>query len=131
MAKAISADFCLPGLGDAGAHVNQIMDSGWTTFCLAYWCRDRELLSLSEMVKQLTSAPARSRTQRSRVIKPGAKADLNVIDLDRLSELMPKVVSDFPRGSERLIQGVKGYRATVCNDIVVLDNVIHTRFRTG
>ena len=26
---------------------------------LAYWCRDRELLSLSEMVKQLTSAPAR------------------------------------------------------------------------
>ena len=132
VAKAISADFCLPGLGDAGAHVNQIMDSGWTTFCLGYWCRDRELLSLPEMVKQLTSAPARIVGLSDRgVIKPGAKADLNVIDLDRLSELMPKVVSDFPGGSKRLIQGAIGYRATVCNGVVILENDRHTGVRAG
>ena len=40
-------------------------------------------------------------------------------------------INDFPRGLEHLIQGVKGYRATVCNGIVVLENVIHTRARTG
>ena len=132
VAKAISADFCLPGLGDAGAHVNQIMDSGWTTFCLSYWHREQELLSLSEMVKQLTSAPARVIGLDDRgVIKPGTRADLNVIDLGRLSELMPKVVSDLPGGVKRLIQGAKGYRATICNGVVVLENDKQTGARAG
>ena len=132
VAKAISADFCLPGLGDAGAHVNQIMDSGWTTFCLSYWHREQELLSLSEMVKQLTSAPARIIGLDDRgVIKPGTRADLNVIDLGRLSELMPKVVSDLPGGVKRLIQGAKGYRATICNGVVVLENDKQTGARAG
>ena len=132
VAKAISADFCLPGLGDAGAHVNQIMDSGWTTFCLSYWHREQELLSLSEMVKQLTSAPARIIGLDDRgVIKPGTRADLNVIDLGRLSELMPKVVGDLPGGVKRLIQGAKGYRATICNGVVVLENDKQTGARAG
>ena len=26
-----------PSLGDAGAHVSQIMDAGWSTFILSYW----------------------------------------------------------------------------------------------
>ena len=33
LSKLLATDFCLPGLGDAGAHVSQIMDSGWAPSC--------------------------------------------------------------------------------------------------
>ena len=54
-----------------------------------------------------------------------------MIDLGRLSELMPKVVSDLPGGVKRLIQGAKGYRATICNGVVVLENDKQTGARAG
>ncbi|MCA3758928.1 MAG: amidohydrolase family protein, partial [Phenylobacterium sp.] len=49
----------LPSLGDAGAHVSQIMDADWSTFVLSYWVRDRGVYSLEEGVRRITSAPAR------------------------------------------------------------------------
>ena len=34
-----------PSLGDAGAHVSQIMDAGWASFVLSYWVRQRGLFT--------------------------------------------------------------------------------------
>ena len=43
----------------------------------------------------------------------GMKADVNVIDWDRLGAGMPYVVNDFPAGGKRLLQKVSGYDATI------------------
>lgn len=132
LAKAISAEFCLPSLGDAGAHVSQIMDSGWATFVMTHWHRDTGLFSLTEAIRRLTSAPARIVGLKDRgTLEVGKKADINVIDLDELSERMPKIVNDFPGDAPRFIQRAKGYRATLCNGQVILENDELTGARSG
>lgn len=132
LAKAIKSEFCLPSLGDAGAHVSQIMDSGWATFVMTHWHRDAGLYSLPEVVRRLTSAPARIIGLKDRgTLEPGKKADVNVIKLDELSERMPEIVHDFPGDAPRFIQKAKGYRATVCNGEVILENDEHTGARAG
>ncbi len=123
LAEAISSEFCIPSLGDAGAHVSQIMDSGWATFVMTHWHRDTGLFSLSEAVRRLTAVPARIIGLKDRgILETGKKADINVIKLDELSERMPEIVHDFPGGAPRFIQKAKGYRATLCNGQVILEN---------
>lgn len=47
------------------------------------------------------------------VLKVGARADCNVIDLDRLMLHLPEVVRDLPAGGRRLHQRASGYDATL------------------
>ena len=47
------------------------------------------------------------------------KADLNVIDFDRLCLHPPQVTYDLPGGGRRLVQRADGYRATVVSGAVV------------
>lgn len=46
----LSTDWCLPGLGDAGAHLGTIIDAGWPTWVLNHWCKERGFWSLAEAV---------------------------------------------------------------------------------
>ena len=81
LAEAISSDFCIPSLGDAGAHVSQIMDSGWATFVLSHWHRDAGLFTLGEAVRRLTSMPAAMIGLQDRGrLAIGMRADINVVD---------------------------------------------------
>ncbi|WP_164119493.1 amidohydrolase family protein, partial [Stenotrophomonas maltophilia] len=52
------------------------------------------------------------------VIAPGFKADVNVIDYDRLHLHPPKVHYDLPVGGRRLLQQVDGYDATIVSGVV-------------
>ena len=132
LTRVLSQEFVMPGLGDAGAHVSQIMDAGWSTFVLSHWGRDAELYSLEETVRRITSAPARvlGVTDRGTITR-GLRADINVIDIDRLGERMPEIVHDFPGGAKRFIQRANGYRATICNGKVILRDDEHTGVRPG
>jgi N-acyl-D-aspartate/D-glutamate deacylase len=122
----------LPSLGDAGAHVSQIMDADWSTFVMSYWVRDRALYSVEEGVRRITSAPARVLGLSDRgVLAAGKRADINVIDLAQLSSLQPQIVNDFPGGAPRYIQRARGYRATVVNGCVNIENDQHTGDRAG
>ncbi|HEX3701538.1 MAG TPA: amidohydrolase family protein, partial [Phenylobacterium sp.] len=47
------------------------------------------------------------------LLSPGYRADLNVIDYDRLKLKAPEVTYDLPTGGRRLIQRAEGYVATV------------------
>lgn len=128
----ITSDHVLPGLGDAGAHVGQVMDAGWTTFVLRYWARDRSAMSVAEAVRRMTSAPARVVGLDDRgILAPGMRADLNVIDLDGLQESLPSYVHDFPDGGGRLVQTATGYVATMCNGQIIVENDEHTGTRPG
>lgn len=43
LAHLLKSENCFPSLGDAGAHVSQIMDAGWASFVLSYWVREKGL----------------------------------------------------------------------------------------
>ncbi|TDJ44560.1 MAG: amidohydrolase [Gammaproteobacteria bacterium] len=132
LADLISTDWCMPGLGDAGAHVGQIMDAGWATFVMSHWARDAGLYSTGEAVRRITSVPARLVGMKDRgILAPGMRADVNVIDLQRLHERMPEMVHDFPGGAARFIQRATGYKATVCNGQIILEDDEHTGIRAG
>ena len=128
----ITTPWALPGLGDAGAHVSQMIDSGWPTFVLSHWHRDTGVYSLQEAVRRISAEPARVLGLRDRgTLERGRRADLNVIDIDRLAERQPYIVRDFPGGAPRFQQRAAGYLATVCNGAVILRDDEHTGARAG
>lgn len=114
----------LPSLGDAGAHVSQIIDADWATFVLKHWVKERRVFSLSEGIRRMTSDAARVMGLKDRgVLAVGKRADVNVIDLDRLTQLQPEIVHNFPGGAAHFTQKARGYKATLVNgQINVLDD---------
>ena len=115
------------GLADAGAHVGQILDASQPTFFLTYWVRERQRWSIEEAVRRLTSDTADlfGITGRGR-LKPGAFADVNVIDFDALHLPPPVYAYDFPGGAGRYVQGASGYDYTIVNGQVFMDHGQHT-----
>lgn len=112
----------LPGLGDGGAHAATICDGSYSTFALTHWGRDRASgrMPVAELVHRLSRATAWLMGLRDRgLIRPGYKADLNVIDFDRLALHPPEVTYDLPGGGRRLVQGARGYVATIVNGVPV------------
>jgi N-acyl-D-aspartate/D-glutamate deacylase len=107
----------LPGLSDGGAHVGMICDGSFPTSNLTHWTRDRTRgpkLPLPKMVQMQTRDTARAVGLLDRgLIARGYRADLNVIDYDRLAVLAPEVVYDLPAGGRRLMQRARGYVATI------------------
>jgi len=120
------------GLGDSGAHTTQTSDASYPTFALAYWVRERRLMPLERMVHKLTGELAAMWGIAGRgVLRRGAFADLNVIDLARLDLRLPEVRHDLPAGAAHLHQGATGYAATVVNGQVLMRDGVHTGAHPG
>lgn len=105
------------GLGDGGAHLGTICDASFSTHMLTHWTRDRsrgERVSVQEVVKWHTQDTARAVGLFDRgLLKPGYKADINIIDYDNLRLLPPRMVHDLPAGGRRLMQQAEGYRYAI------------------
>jgi len=114
------------GLSDGGAHVGLICDASMPTYLLSYWARDRvrgERIPIETVVRKQTAETARLYGFDDRgVLAPGMKADVNVIDLERLHIHAPEQVHDLPAGGSRLVQRVDGYRATICSGEVIFED---------
>jgi N-acyl-D-amino-acid deacylase len=65
------------------------------------------------------------------VLAPGKRADVAVFDFDKVTQLQPEMVGDFPGGAPRYIQRGRGYRAVVVNGEVNLENDELTGARAG
>ncbi|KXF50007.1 hypothetical protein AXA44_22040 [Rhodococcus sp. SC4] len=65
------------------------------------------------------------------LLRPGYKADLNVIDLDKLHLHRPEVHFDLPADGRRLLQRTNGYRATVVSGTVTYVEGKSTGARPG
>jgi len=125
----------LVGGGDGGAHVTVICDASYPTFMLQHWVRDRtrgERLPVEAAVRMLTRDPAELYGMSDRgVVAKGLRADLNVIDLDRLELGSPRIEYDLPSGSPRLLQSASGYVATLVGGQVTNRNGVDTGARPG
>ena len=126
--EMLSHPLALPGLSDGGAHVGTVCDASFPTFMLTHWARDRKRnrFSLEHVVKMMTHDTSRyiGLTDRG-TIAVGQRADLNVIDHERLRLRRPELVADLPAGGKRLLQRADGYRATlVAGKPIVLDGVL-------
>ena len=104
-------------LGDGGAHVGYIADAGLPTFMLTHWTRDRTRgprLPLEDIVRRQTSHTAGVYGLMDRgLLKPGYKADINLIDYAGLASEAPCMAYDLPAGGKRLLQKARGYVATL------------------
>ena len=107
----------VPGLSDGGAHVGMICDGSFPTSNITHWTRDRTRgpkLGLEQMIRMQTRDTAEAVGLLDRgLIEVGLRADLNVIDYDRLTLHAPSVAYDLPAGGRRLIQKADGYVATI------------------
>jgi N-acyl-D-amino-acid deacylase len=116
----------LMSLADGGAHVGYICDVSMPTFMLTHWARDRTrgpTLPLELIVKKQTHDTASVYGLHDRgLIRPGYKADLNIIDFERLQVNKPHFVFDLPAGGRRLTQGAQGYLATLVSGEPILEN---------
>lgn len=125
----------VPGIGDGGAHIGMICDSSLTTHLLTHWTRDREdgpRIPIEIAVKALTRDTAATVGLDDRgMLVPGCKADINLIDYDRLAIPSPEPVHDLPAGGLRLVQRAKGYVATMVAGTVTYRNGIATEALPG
>jgi len=118
------------GLGDGGAHYGMICDASFPTFYLESCVRDAKgdrKVALPKAIAALSAEPAAvvGFGDRGR-LAAGYKADVNVIDLDRVHLHMPTVVHDLPAGGRRLRQLADGYDVTIKNGQVTYRDGVHT-----
>jgi N-acyl-D-aspartate/D-glutamate deacylase len=121
----LAHDATIVGLGDGGAHVGILSDASALTTMLTHWTRDRKgaRFSLPWGVKRISRDSALAIGLHDRgLVARGYKADLNVIDYDRLSVRAPEVVYDLPTGGRRLIQRADGYDVTIVSGVPVTRN---------
>src|SRR6202051_4335713 len=126
---------CLLGLSDGGAHCTSIVDSGLPSYMRAHWGpapRRGPLLPLEQLVKRQTSETADffGMSDRGR-LAPGMRADVNLIDFDRLRLHKPELVHDMPAGGRRFVQRADGYEATIAAGIPIFERGEHTGAMPG
>ncbi len=128
-------DATVTGLSDAGAHVSLIFDAVNPTYQLSYWTRDRsrgETLPLAHVIHRATRKNAELFGFNDRgLIKPGMKADINVIDYPNLRLGDLHIAKDLPAGGIRILQDAKGYVATMINGVPTRLNDADTGARPG
>ena len=130
--QAVKEIFCNPnvllGQSDAGAHVASGNPGfGYATLMLAYWVRERQLMTLEDAIKKLTFLPASIFGIHDRgLLRRGLAADLFVFDPEKIDLAAPAKVSDLPEGAARFTQGATGIHYTIVNGKVLMDNGAHS-----
>lgn len=123
----------LIGLGDAGAHVGTVCDASMPAFLLMHWGRDRTRgLSLERVVQMQARDTARFIGLRDRgTLEVGMRADLNVVELAKLSLQRPVMQRDLPAGGRRLVQRADGFVTTLVGGVAIAEQGALTGSRPG
>ena len=123
----------LIGLGDGGAHVDMLCDSGYPTYLLGTWVREHQVLTLEEGVRRLTSDPADFYGIKDRGrLKPGFAADITIFDPQTVgSGNRGERRYDLPGGGKRMVMPSRGIQHTIVNGETVFAEGHVTEARPG
>ena len=120
MAEILNDRSVLLGLGDGGAHLDMLCDSGYPTYVLGMWVRERKVLTLEEAVRRMTSDPADFFGIKDRGrLKPGLAADVVIFSEKEIgSGGRPERLYDLPGGAKRMVMRSRGVEMTLVNGVV-------------
>ena len=127
--KLITLPDVLIGLSDAGAHVDQHCEAGVPTYILHEWVQKRQVLTLEEGVRRITSelADFLGLTTKGRVA-PGMDADLVLFDPTAVKPYPAEWVNDLPGGKPRLIERSAGIAYTLVGGEILF---AHNEYQGG
>ena len=113
----------LVGLSDGGAHADMRCEAGYSTYLLGTLVRDKQMLSLEEAIRKLTSVPAQVFGVPLRgTVAAGMIADLVVFDPETVNCGKQEPVHDFPGGGLRYIEKSTGIAHTILNGQVLFSD---------
>lgn len=123
--KMLKHPYTIFGLSDGGAHCGALCDASFPTTLIQHWGRDRtrgNKMPLEQLIHMQTQQTASQVGMLDRgVLKPGYKADVNIIDFEALTIHEPTVVNDLPAGGRRLIQKATGYEHTIVSGQIAFE----------
>ena len=133
MKEILSNRDILIGLGDGGAHVDMLCDSGYPTYLLGTWVREHQALSLEEGVRRLTSDPADFYGIQDRGrLQTGLAADITIFDPHTVgSANRGERRYDLPGGAKRMVMPSRGILHTIVNGECVYEHGAVTEARSG
>jgi N-acyl-D-aspartate/D-glutamate deacylase len=120
MAEILNNPAMLLGLGDGGAHLDMLCDSGYPSYMLGTWVREKKVLTLEEAVRRMTSDPADFFGIKDRGrLKEGLAADVAIFDPATVGSMgRPERRYDLPGGAKRMVMRSQGIEYTVVNGAV-------------
>ena len=123
----------LIGLGDGGAHVDMLCDSGYPTYMLGTWVREHQALSMEQAVRRLTSDPADFYGIKVRGrLRVGLVADIAIFDPATVgSSNRGERRFDLPGGAKRMVMPSRGMLYTIVNGECVFANGALTEAAPG
>jgi N-acyl-D-aspartate/D-glutamate deacylase len=124
MAEILNNPAMLLGLGDGGAHLDMLCDSGYPTYMLGTWVREKKVLTLEEAVRRMTSDPADFFGIRDRGrLNVGLAADIAIFDPATVGSVgRPERRYDLPGGAKRMVMRSQGIEYTIVNGAVTWEN---------
>ena len=120
MTELLNDPSVLIGLGDGGAHLDMLCDSGYPTYVLGTWVRERKALTLEEAVRRMTSDPADFFGIKDRGrLRPGLAADIAIFDPATVASVgRPERLYDLPGGAKRMVMRSRGIEYTIVNGAI-------------
>jgi N-acyl-D-aspartate/D-glutamate deacylase len=122
-AQILQSPYVLPGVSDAGAHVQFGVEFGYATTLLGYWVRERQIMPLEQAIHKLTFQVATIYGIEGRgLLRPGYAADLAIFDPKTVRAHEAEWVQDYPADTRRLIQRADGMHYTIVNGEVICED---------
>ncbi|MBM4406429.1 MAG: D-aminoacylase [Chloroflexi bacterium] len=119
----VNSSYCLPGVSDAGAHLDTDCGVDFTATLLGHWVREEHALTLEEAVRRLTSMSAKvlGITDRG-ILREGLAADIVLFNPESIAAQPRELRNDLPKGGRRLVQRATGIRAVIVNGQMLIDD---------
>ena len=125
--EVITDSRVLIGLSDGGAHVDMLCNTGYPTYLLGTWVRERQVMSLERAVQRLTSEPAQFFGLADRgIIAEGKAADVVIFDPRTVAAGDKEMLYDLPGGEGRFVQQAQGIHSVIVNGNVLFADGQHT-----
>src|SRR3954464_1600809 len=133
MAEILGNKDMLLGLGDGGAHLDMLCDSGYPTYVLGTWVREKKVLTLEEAGRRMPSDPADFFGIKNRGrLKRGLAADITIFDPATVASVgRPERRYDLPGGAKRMVMRSQGIEHTLVNGEVTWERGALTEALAG